>query len=230
METERNEAQKPKKKKSIVWIFDILGTLMALVATVISLVTLFEMKIQRNYAYMPVVVFETVEEEIDLKNEDRAILRQGIALPARNIGVGVAKKITFKLEASNFARWLDAYNALYPENAYQYEVDGGVVTILRDGKTLGFSTDYEVDKVFLLPNAEESYEFVLPAEYKALLFEIYKNANTGIIDIPGLEIKVSYYDVQNVMYEETIHLSVKATLFTMLGENEKSVTWQFSMD
>lgn len=223
--------QKPEnKKKSIVWIFDILGTVVALIATVISLVTLFEMKIQRNYAYMPTIVFETVEVTTDLKNGDKAALYEGVKLPARNIGVGVAKRISFEVESSNFVRWLDVYNELYMENAYQYEVDDGVVTISRNGETLGFSTDYETDKVFLLPNAEESYEFVLPAQYKILLYEIYKNSNTGIIDIPDLEIKVSYYDVQNVMYEETIHLSVKTTLFKMNGESEKLVTYQISMD
>lgn len=231
MQELEKKPQKPKnKRKNIVWIFDILGTVVALIAAVISLVTLFEMKIQRNYAYMPTIVFETVEVTADLKNSDKAALYEGVKLPARNIGVGVAKRISFKVETSNFVRWLDVYNDLYPENAYQYEVDDGVATILRNGETLGFSTDYETDKVFLLPNAEEAYEFVLPAQYKVLLYEIYKNANTGMIDIPELEIKVSYYDVQNVMYEETIHLSVKTTLFTMNGENEKLVTYQISMD
>lgn len=49
-----------------MWIFDILGTVVALIAAIISLVTLFEMKIQRNNAYMPTIVFESVEEETDL--------------------------------------------------------------------------------------------------------------------------------------------------------------------
>ena len=222
--------QKPGKKKNIVWIFDVLGTLVALVAAVISLVTLFEMKIQRNNAYMPTIVFESVEVKTDLTNSEQEGIYNGIKLSTRNIGVGVAKKITFELDSSNYIRWLKLYNDLNPENPYHYEMNHGVVTISMGGKVVNFAADYKSEKLFLLPNAEESYEFMLPAHYKILLHEIYKNANTGLIDIPDLEIKVAYSDVQNVMYEETVRLSVNTMLFTIGSEGEKSVTYQIIMD
>ena len=219
----KESTQSKQKKKNIVWIFDILGTVVALIAAVISLVTLFEMKIQRNNAYMPTIVFETAQVNTDLGGA-----YENITFSTRNIGVGVAKKITFTLDSSNFIRWLELYNDMNPEDPYTYEIKGDVFQVTMGGQKIGFSTDYKSEKLFLLPNAEESYEFALPAHYTIMLYEIYKHAENGAIDFPDLEIEVSYFDVQNVQYKETINLSVK-TFFFINTEDTKSVLLEIYM-
>lgn len=228
--TEKVSSKTKKTKDEIVWIFDILGTVVALIAAIISLVTLFEMKIQRNNAYMPTIVFESVEVETDLSFSEQANIYDGIRFSTRNIGVGVAKKITYEVDSSNYIRWIELYNELNPDNQYLYEIDNNMLNISRDGILMGFSANYKNEKLFLLPNAEETYEFTLPGQYRMLLHEIYKYSNVGVIDIPDIEIKVSYFDVQGVLYEEIVHLSVETIFFMSNGEDEKSVTYQINMD
>ena len=225
--TEEKAPQK-QKKSDIVWIFDILGTFVALIAAVISLVTLFEMKIQRNNAYMPTIVFETAQVNTDLRNNEHEGIYESISFVTRNIGVGVAKKISFTLDSSNLIRWIELYNTMNPENPYPYQIKNGVMQVTIDGKKIAFEADHKTEKLFLLPNAEESYEFALPSPYTILLYEIYKHANTGAIAFPELEVDVTYYDVQNVQYKETLHLCVK-TLFFINSENQQGVTFQIYM-
>ena len=219
-----------RKKKEMASIFDILGTVVALIAAIISLVTLFEMKIQRNNAYMPTIVFESVEVEADLSDNEQVDMLDGIRFTTRNIGVGVAKKITYEVDSSNYVRWIELYNVLNPENQYSYEVGKNLLFLTRDDVSMGFSANNKVEKLFLLPNAEEAYEFVLPSQYKMLLHEIYKCSDVGMLDIPDIEVKVSYSDVQGVQYEEIVYLSVKTLFFSSDGEDEKSVMYRINMD
>ena len=221
---EQESAIPKRKKRNIVWIFDIVGTIVALAAVIISLVTLYEMKIQRNNAYMPTIVFESVD--VNTFNTDGEY--DNIFFSTRNIGVGVAKKITYSMDSSNYIRWLEYYNKLNPENPYTYNIKGEVFQVIIDGQKLGFSATEKSEKLFLLPNAEESYEFMLPSQYTFLLHEIYKHSKVGEIDIPDLEIEVTYSDVQNVQYMETIQLSVKT--FGLINTEEAScVSYQIYM-
>ena len=218
-----------KKIKELVWVFDVVGTLVALFAAFISLVTLFEMQEQRNNAYMPTIVFESIEVETELEDSEIKDIYDGIRFTTRNIGVGVAKKITFEVDSSNYIRWIELYNELNPEHPYFYEISNNRLNVSRDGKAIGFSANYKNEKLFLLPNAEESYEFELPGQYKMLLHEIYTYSNEWMIEIPDIVIEVSYFDVQNVPYREKINLSVETMLF-IHDENEKYVIYQINMD
>ena len=226
-ELSNTEVQKntpPRKKKpDIVWIFDILGTVVALIAAIISLVTLREMKIQRNNAYMPTIVFETAKVGTDATQfgiDFSDDTYDNITFLTRNIGVGVAKKLTYALDSSNYVRWLEFYNTLNPEDPYTYEIKGDVFSVTMDGQKIGFPAKETREKLFLLPNAEESYNFVLPSEYTVLLYEIYKHAKTWELDIPDLEVEVSYSDVQNVQYKEIIRLSVRTFLLSNTSERK----------
>ena len=113
---EQESAIPKRKKRNIVWIFDIVGTVVALAAVIISLVTLYEMKIQRNNAYMPTIVFETVD--VNTFNTDGKY--DNIIFSTRNIGVGVAKKITYSMDSSNLIRWLEYYNKERPHSSLDY--------------------------------------------------------------------------------------------------------------
>lgn len=221
---EQESAQPKRKKRNIVWIFDIVGTVVALAAVIVSLVTLYEMKIQRNNAYMPTIVFETVEVNTFPSGGEY----DNIIFSTRNIGVGVAKKITYTMDYSNLIRWLEYYNGLNPDHPYDYQIKDDVFQIIMDGQKLGFSAIEKSEKLFLLPNAEESYEFILPPQYTFLLHEIYKHSKVGEINIPDLQVEVSYSDVQNVEYKETITLAVKT--FSLLNtEKEHGVSYQIYM-
>lgn len=76
---------------------------------------------------------------------------------------------------------------------------------------IGFPSNYHVEKTFLLPNAEEIYDFIIPMQYTLLLEEFFSTLNTEPIDIPNLEVQVSFEDVQGVKYSKTILLDIETT-------------------
>lgn len=166
----------------------------------------------------------------DEKKSEIVNIQDGIRFSTRNIGVGVAKKIIYEIDYSNYIRWIDFYNELNPNNKYIYEINKNMLHISKDGISMGFSPNFKTEKLFLLPNAEEKYEFVLPAQYTMLLQEIYKSFNEHIKEIPDIEVKVSYFDVQGILYEETVYLSVETLLYINNGEEERSVMYQINMN
>lgn len=101
-----------------------------MLSAIIVIFTLHEMQIQRNNAYMPEIIFETVSvpfswgtpQNIDvyhtLIDDETELNPTSIKIPVRNIGIGVAKKVTIKITYDNYISWLSLFNKLNPEHQY----------------------------------------------------------------------------------------------------------------
>lgn len=125
-----------------------------------------------------------------------------------NIGVGVVKQITYSIDKSNFIALFDLLNELNTENEYSYSQNGNQFIVKTDGLKVMFSGNHEMTEVFLLPNAEEIFDFVIPVHYTRLLQGIYLVRGAEHVDIPDIKVSISFIDVQGVKYTRQIFLSI----------------------
>lgn len=212
------------KKDNIKFGSEILTSFATIISAIVVVLTLQEMQVQRNNAYMPDIIFETVSfniswgdpeklndlglnfDETKVTNSDSSYI-----VPVRNIGVGAAKKLSFTINDKNLIAWISFFNELNPENQYTYTQNGKMFSMANQSLQIGFPSNYHVEKTFLLPNAEEIYDFIIPMQYTLLLEEFFSTLNTEPIDIPNLEVQVSFEDVQGVKYSKTILLDIETT-------------------
>ena len=221
----RNTKNKLLRKVNFEMIGKLLTGVATMVSTILVLLTLYEMKTQRNNAYKPAIIFETVtysntwEEYEDNSKRDPYISSfitddvnpTSIKIPVKNIGVGVAKNISFSITDECFSVWNDLYNSqvmieqnfpeldkYFPETEYSYTNDEYIF----------------YPKVFLLPNAEETFDFIIPSFYLKTIRTLTTTFNprkyTGL---PNLEVHVSYQDVQGIKYDKTIYLDINVTRY-----------------
>ena len=207
------------KKETIKFCLEILTGFSTVISSVIVILTLHEMQIQRNNAYMPDIIFETTTvtiswgnpENLDnyksLVGADTDLNPSSINIPVKNIGVGVAKKISFTMDTDNYLSLLNLSNEINPENQYTYTQKDSRLTISNGLQEFNFTASFRDDKTFLLPDAEETYNFVIPFQYVSLLREIFLTLRASPNDIPDLQIQVFFEDVQGVKYNKTIILS-----------------------
>ena len=92
-----------------------------------------------------------------------------------------------------------------------------------------FSTKYKTEKVFLLPNAEEIFDFVIPVQYTRLLQQIYTVRGAEHITIPNFKIIVSYTDVQGVKYVNPISLHIEDQFILENVDGSGYATYQIIM-
>ena len=228
-------------KESIKLWCEILTVFATVISTILVLSTLHEMKVQRNNTYMPNLLFETVtfafswgdletlKDEISYKKiEEKPMNPDDIKIPVRNIGVGVAKNLSFTMRIENYASWLSSFNEQYPEIQYTYDQQTDFLIVPRTNQRSHYASSFyagsQENKAFLLPNAEEVYEFVLPSYCISLLREFalarYSDDKANIdtdnevAEIPDLKIQllISFEDIQGVKYNKTIVLKVQPVL------------------
>lgn len=143
-----------------------------------------EMQIQRNNAYMPDLVFETAVNEFPWEyyptwSSDRLINYVGnikspveLQIPIKNVGVGVAKKVTLTLDDNNFRNWLSELNNLDPKSQFEL-IQNDDILILSNGEVgVQFPKNHKEENTFLLPNGAGTYVFKIPKYYISLLNEI----------------------------------------------------------
>lgn len=229
------------KKDDIRFWCEILTGLATVISAIIVVLTLHEMQVQRNNAYMPDVIFETASvtvswgnpqslDEYDTVVEEEANLNpSSINLPVRNIGVGVAKKLSFTITHDNYIAWLSLFNELNPENQYTYTQNGNRLNVSNGATEVSFNADYHIEKAFLLPDAEETYVFVIPMQYTALLQEIFSTRNAAPVDIPDLKIQVCFEDVQGIKYEQTVLLAIEDYILVQDSDKNGFATYQIVM-
>lgn len=225
---------------------EILASFATMVSAIIVVFTLHEMQVQRNNAYMPDIIFETVTVNISWGEPEKLNATfidteletnpSSVHIPSRNIGVGVAKKITYSLDSSNYISLLSVYNELMPENQYTYNQNGNFLSIHDGNGSMGFNANCQSEKVFLLPAAEEAYDFVLPMQYTTLLQEIYSSCharprrNPQPVNIPDIKLNVSFEDVQGVKYSKTIPLAIEILFFAEDEDGNGMATYQIVME
>lgn len=232
-----------KKVKSFIAKLISSAKILADFATIISVIviifTLSEMQIQRNNAYMPQIIFEPVQVDISwgntadlvnpLANANGIVNPTSVKIPSRNIGVGVAKQITYSIDISTFYDWFNLLKELDKENSYTLvQKDNQVVVTIND-RNIMFPVKLEENKVFLLPNAEEVFDLVIPMQYISLLQAIYSVHGDEFPDIPDIKLSVSYTDVQGVKYNKQVSLIIMSLYMVEDSNGNGLASYQITM-
>lgn len=228
-------------KSKIKFVSEIIASFASVVSAIIVVLTLNEMQIQRNNAYMPDVVFEPVTVNVswgDPAELDDSISRTGdvpetnptlVRIPVRNIGVGVAKKLTFTIDADNYFSWISEFNELNPDTPYTYKQNGDLLIISNGSLHNEFNATYHNEKTFLLPNAEETYEITLPIQYTKLLHHFYETQRGQPFTVSDLEINVSFEDVQGIKYDKVISLTIQPSFSFCDANGNGLAAYEISM-
>ena len=213
---------------------DVIMTIATVISVVLVYYTLEEMKTERQNAYRPYIQFDTISyviqtsddmedfekvEGLTVYNSDPKIkemnLTPELILNTKNIGVGTAKDISISISRESS---LNAINAFNDTSAYSDIVccEGihGYFAEFSDGTFDGaLYFENEVDIAYLLPNAQDEFEYSLPTVYYTLIealrieYEhVYYDPFTIGIRIPDIEIFITYSDVQGIVYTEKAYI------------------------
>ncbi|RBP61048.1 hypothetical protein DES36_11547 [Alkalibaculum bacchi] len=196
------------KKEIIKTSIEIFTNFATIISAIVVLFTLWEMQIQRNNAYMPDIIFEPTQVNISwgdttnivnpFVNPEEVVNPISVKVPSRNVGVGVAKHLTYSIDISTYIDWIELCKELNDENQYTYTRNENQYAVTINNTDIMFSPTYEINKVFLLPNAEESFDFVIPIQYITLLQEIYSIRGREHVVIPNIKVLVTFTDVQGI--------------------------------
>jgi hypothetical protein len=203
--------------------FEILVAISTIVSMVLVFFTLREMQIARDRSYAPKLVIEDKDVSIAWSSsnetdsssmanpyvsDDEMINPLSVRIKCYNIGVGVAQDIQLHFPVNNFENLFNYLETQFPNNDYKYEQFGNMVWYTIDGVGFGIPATPNFSKVYLLPNAEETFEFGL-SFYLDIVREIYVKSGTGVLGIPNIQLIVSYKDIQGKLYEENILLGIE---------------------
>lgn len=208
----------------IKFICEIITSLTAVISAIIVLLTLREMQIQRNNAYMPDLIIETLHFIVtwgDTTEFSHAIKKASTAneievtparikLHVRNIGVGVAKKLSLSITTDNYISWLLFLKKLNPEIQYSFkQLDQSTLKITKEDHMLICHFGAE-KKPFLLDSSKEVFDYEI-TNYTDLLCDIAlslasKDKHNEMFNIPDLKIRASFEDVQGKKYNKEILL------------------------
>lgn len=221
----------------------MLTNFATIISVIVVLLTLREMQIQRNNAYRPDIVFETVSVHLIWGQHDEDHypgyspnpFAKGdfnphyLQIPSRNIGVGVAKNVTYSFDVSSFTQLINYLNEISDENNYTYhEIDGAL--LVKNGYWERWtSIPYNPRVLYLLPNAEETYDFLIPEAYLELLENVYFSCGDEPHNIPDIEINLSFEDVQGVRYTSKVFLTIGTYFYWEDDDGNGSSSCQISM-
>lgn len=205
--------------------------------------TLNEMKIQRNNAYRPDIVFESTDFSIswgdpkNLKELDNPFIDSctipnptSLKMQSRNIGVGVAKKVIYSVNVNTYVELLNLLQQLDPSIEYKYQEKVNTILVNIQNNWIEFPAKHRLEKIFLLPNAEEIHEFYLCYDYLRLFLELHKTQNwSPSIEIPDFKIDVYFSDIQGNHYKKEILLKVVRRFLVLDVHNSGSATYEIFM-
>ena len=214
-----------------------LDTVVALstVATlIVVLLTLNEMQIQRDKAYIPFIIVEDTQVHIEwdgTESDDGAVpagenplVEDGdkvnpmtVPINARNIGVGVAKQIHITVNMEELLyEMVDALNqnAHYVQPHYKLNEDGGTLYFLKGNDSIGSNKTIYFDKLYLLPNAEESFSIGIPPLFIIVVREFFIENSHDLLKNYPLVFNVSCQDIQGKDYTSQIKLFFELSFLT----------------
>jgi hypothetical protein len=155
-----------------------------------------------------------------------------------NIGVGVAKNVTFSFSPSNMEKWLIYLKDKFPSKEYEYAYSNGGTSLDKNGKMLVYKlggNSYGVPKenkmkyLYFLPDASESYKLSIPVGYLDVIREMFKTSRTGFTAANPIELAIEYDDIQGKHYKKEAHLSIENVLQTIDSDGFGYATYEISM-
>ena len=236
---DKNKNFSNKKIRTVKWEFivSIVTSITAIFSVIIAVITVSQMKSDRDAAYRPSILINPVQCEFSwdengksdwmdsMKNlgvqndyeESNDILQEGVVtspfgvmLDTVNVGVGTAKHIYFEWLESNITK-LNEYLIQCDSSKTDFmKIDEGV-KVAYDDRILELNLPSASAQMYMLPSAEESYSLLFPPAYYLLIQEIIK-AGGNQDDIPYIILSANYTDIQGEEYTDVFVFAVKITL------------------
>ena len=221
-------------KKIVNWIEKnktTLEILVSLFSAVLVLLTLYEMKAERNAAYRPTLYlsnteFAVVWDENGLPSDETELcetiskamvysnkINITPQISLHNIGVGSAQNIIIDWEhENNLQKYIDAFDRFNDIEIFTDKINQ--VHIVTDGVEQSIGGNYDTSYDFILNSSDEYIMFPYPLIYHKLNIELIKRNE----DIPDIALVLSYNDIQGKKYSENVTVSVD-TYFGVQQEN-----------
>lgn len=214
---------------------DTAVTITTVTTLLVVFLTLKEMQTQRDRAYSPFIIIEDTQVHIDwngIASDDGVSMSVGenplvkdgdivnpmvVSVNAQNIGVGVAKQIHVTINTEKLLYdMIDALNKNTQYNPLRYKLneDGGVLYLFKGTNSLGSSKITYSDKLYLLPNAEESFNIVIPPLFISVVEEFFVENLRELLENYPLTLNVSCQDIQEKDYPSEIRLFCEPLLLT----------------
>ena len=173
---------------------------------------------------MPVMVAETrdvtiwwgdqkkvVKNNPLMKEKNMSSNPSAIPMTVYNIGVGVAKNMNVKIDSACIDEMIEYLNKYDSKNTYKYEKGKDISQIYINNKSEFVFTSNEnlYKRMYLLPNAEDNFDFFIPTHITILVKKVYEVFTKQNSEEPDLHIKLNfeYNDVQGLKYKRTIDLN-----------------------
>ena len=101
------------------------------------------------------------------------------------------------------------------------------MTIFNGTTQNAFNATDHNEKAFLLPNAEEVYQSAIPVQYVKLFEYFCKTCKS--FNVPDMEVKVFFEDVQGIEYRKVIQLAFEQILLLDDGNGNGFAAYQIVM-
>ena len=173
----------------------------------------------RNSAYLPCIKIDTLEKNpmIEFRwkeGEDKQNIEYPqLDLTLTNIGNGNADNVVVQFDEAVLREWVAILSEINPDHSY-----------FLNQKNLSIEYPY------VLIGNDEAKVFQVPEIYWKCLREIYAQKENGPMELPGLNLKVLYTDIQSVPIEYSYKLNCivaeEMALASSYGENGIKLMFQ----
>ena len=175
----------------------------------------------RNSAYLPCIKIDTLEKNpmIEFRwkeGEDKQNIEyQQLDLTLTNIGNGNADNVVVQFDEAVLREWVAILSEINPDQDYSYFLN---------------QKNLSIEYPYVLIGNDEAKVFQVPEIYWKCLREIYAQKENGPMELPGLNLKVLYTDIQSVPIEYSYKLNCivaeEMALASSYGENGIKLMFQ----
>ena len=152
----------------------------------------------RNSAYLPCIKIDTLEKNpmIEFRwkeGEDKQNIEYPqLDLTLTNIGNGNADNVVVQFDEAVLREWVAILSEINPDQDYSYFLN---------------QKNLSIEYPYVLIGNDEAKVFQVPEIYWKCLREIYAQKENGPMELPGLNLKVLYTDIQSVPIEYSYKLN-----------------------
>ncbi len=175
----------------------------------------------RNSAYLPCIKIDTLEKNPMIKfrwkeGEDKQNIEYPqLDLTLTNIGNGNADNVVVQFDEAVLREWVAILSEINPDQDYSYFLN---------------QKNLSIEYPYVLIGNDEAKVFQVPEIYWKCLREIYAQKENGPMELPGLNLKVLYTDIQSVSIEYSYKLNCivaeEMALASSYGENGIKLMFQ----
>lgn len=201
--------------------------IISIISSILVLLTLFEMKVDRNAAYRPSLSISNAETAIawnehgeiiendkkDFENllKENTILNVSPQLLIYNIGVGTAKNVTFEWNhQENIKQFVEKFNQYDGIKILSIEEKGVIIESDSSVIKVGYRSEVEFEFIPNTPTTECS--IVFPRLYYDLITQLCRYEPLAEHHL-CFQLTVRYYDIQGKEYFETLYITPEPYFF-----------------